>query len=99
MVTPVELRCPSCGTRLTAYTPYPWITSYTRCPHCGSVLPFVAPREPAPLYSWDVYPGLYPPTPIPRPPGRGRRPALLALLLASTLLLAGLGGVFAWVGS
>jgi hypothetical protein len=98
MATPVDLRCPKCGTRLTAYTPYPLITSYTRCPQCGSVIPFVAPREPAPLYSWEVYPGLYPPTPIPRPPPRWRRPALLALLLAVTLLLAALGGVFAWDG-
>lgn len=99
MATPVELRCPRCGARLTAYTPYPLITSYTRCPQCGSVLPFVAPREPPPLYSWEVYPGLYPPTPIPRPPDPRRRPALLALLLAATLLLAAVGGIFAWVGS
>jgi hypothetical protein len=99
MATPVELRCPRCGARLTAYTPYPLITSYTHCPHCGSVLPFVAPREPAPLYSWEVYQGLYPPTPIPRPPNPRRRPAILALLLAATVLLAALGGIFAWVGS
>jgi hypothetical protein len=96
---PVDLRCPKCGARLTAYTPYPHITSYTRCPQCGSVLPFVAPREPAPLYTWEVYPGLYPPTPVPRPPDSRRRPALLALLLAATLLLAAVGGIFAWVGS
>jgi hypothetical protein len=99
MATPVELRCPHCGARLTAYTPYPLITSYTRCPQCGTVLPFVAPREPAPLYSWEVYPGLYPPTPIPQPASHWRRPALFALLLAATVLLAGLGGIFAWVGS
>jgi hypothetical protein len=98
MATPVDLRCPKCGARLTAYTPYPLITSYTRCPQCGSVLPFVAPREPAPLYSWEVYPGLYPPTALPRAPSPWRRPALLALLLAATLLLAALGGIFAWVG-
>lgn len=99
MAMPVELRCPSCGTRLTAYTPYPHITSYTRCPHCGAVLPFVAPREPAPLYSWEVYPGLYPPTPVPRPPDPRRRLALWALLMVATLLIAVVGGVFAWVGS
>ncbi|MGC2289601.1 MAG: hypothetical protein WA688_07080 [Thermoplasmata archaeon] len=99
MATPVDLRCPHCGARLTAYTPYPLLTSYTRCPHCGSVLPFVAPREPAPLYSWEIYPGLYPPTPIPRPSSPWRRPALLALLLVATVLLATLGGIFAWVGS
>jgi hypothetical protein len=98
MATPVDLRCPKCGARLTAYTAYPSITSYTRCPHCASVLPFVAPREPAPLYSWEVYPGLYPPTPLPRPPNPRRRPALVVLLLASALLLVALGGVFAYVG-
>lgn len=98
MATPVDLRCPKCGARLTAYTPYPLITSYTRCPQCGSVLPFVGPRDPAPLYSWEVYPGLYPPTPIPRPPSPWRRPAVLALLIGVTVLLVGLGGVFAWVG-
>jgi hypothetical protein len=63
------------------------------------MLPFVAPREPPPLYSWEVYPGLYPPTPIPRPPDPRRRPALLALLLAAMLLLAAVGGIFAWLGS
>ncbi|MFZ0830522.1 MAG: zinc ribbon domain-containing protein [Thermoplasmata archaeon] len=99
MATPVDLRCPHCGARLTAYTPYPQVTSYTRCPQCGSVLPFVAPREPAPLYSWEVYPGLYPPTSVPRPPSRWRQPALVALLIAATLLLVALGGVFAWDGS
>jgi hypothetical protein len=98
MAVPVDLRCPHCGARLTAYTPYPHVTSYTRCPHCASVLPFVAPREPAPLYSWEVYPGLYPPTPVPRPPSRWGRPTLVTLLIASTVLLAGLGGAFAWVG-
>lgn len=98
MATPVDLRCPKCGARLTAFTQYPMITSYTRCPQCASALPFVAPREPAPLYSWEVYPGLYPPTSIPSPPSRWRRPAVLALLLAVTMLLAGLGGIFAWVG-
>lgn len=98
MATPVDLRCPKCGARLTAYTPYPAITSYTRCPQCASVLPFVAPREPAPLYSWEVYPGLYPPTPIPRPPNPRRRPALVVLLLAAVLLLTALGGIFAYVG-
>jgi hypothetical protein len=99
MATPVDLRCPHCGAWLTAYTGYPLITSYTRCPHCGSVLAFVTPRAPAPLYSWEVYPGLYPPTLVPRPPSRWRRPAVLALLLAVTVLLAALGGIFAWVGS
>ena len=99
MATPVDLRCPKCGTRLTAFTQYPQVTSYTRCPHCAAVLPFVAPREPAPLYSWEVYPGLYPPTSLPRSPSPWRRPALLALLLAVTLLLGALGGVFAWFGS
>lgn len=99
MATPVELRCPKCGTRLTAYTLYPHITSYTRCPQCGTVLPFVAPRDPAPLYSWEIYPGLYPPTPVPRPPDPRRRLALLALLLAATLLIVVVGGIFAWMGS
>ncbi len=98
MATPVDLRCPHCGAYVTAYTAYPQITSYTRCPHCGTVLPFVGPREPAPLYSWEVYPGLYPPTPLPTPPSRYRGPALVGLLLAATLVLAGLGGVYAWVG-
>ncbi len=98
MATPVDLRCPHCGARLTAYTGYPTITSYTRCPHCGTVLPFVGPREPAPLYSWEVYPGLYPPTSLPTSSSPRRIPALVALLLAATLVLAGLGGVYAWLG-
>jgi hypothetical protein len=99
MVTPVELRCPHCGARLTAFTPFPWTTSYARCPHCASVLPFVAPRDPPPLYSWEVHPGLYPSTPFPRRTSPWRGPTLLALLVAVTALLLTLGGAYALLGS
>lgn len=48
----------------------------------------VAPRDPPPLYTWEVYPGLYPPAPLPRgnPFRWGRGLAVLLALAAAVLL-------------
>ncbi len=99
MATPVDLRCPHCGAWLRAYSAYPQRTAYTRCPHCLATLPFVVPRTPAPLFSWEVHPGLYPAVPAPRAPFRQQRAVVFALLLVGTLLIVGVGGWFAVEGA
>jgi hypothetical protein len=99
MAAPVTLRCPRCGNYLLAVPPYPGATALTRCPHCSATLPFVAPRDPAPLYSWEVHPGLYSMGSLPKPPSRWTKPALAAILVAGVIFLAVLGGWLTWVGN
>jgi hypothetical protein len=59
----------------------------------------VAPRDPPPLFTWEVYPHLYP-GPIARPAPRERSawPVAFALLAVATALLVLAGGVFLWEG-
>lgn len=65
--------------------PPPGLRVWTHCPHCGVPLPVVPDSDPPPLFSWEVYPGLYPsirPPPAPRRLARAL-PALLAVVLVS----------------
>ena len=95
----VTLRCPRCGRYLSAPTPFSTAAAWYACPHCGAPVPVVAPRLPAPLFSWEVYPHLYPPLPPPRGPS-ARVPAVaFALLAALAIVLSGLAGVFAYAGA
>jgi hypothetical protein len=62
-------------------------------------VPVVPPRDPAPLFSWEVYPHLYPPARPPRVPGPGIARLLVALLLMGTVVLAGLAAGIGWAGA
>lgn len=56
-------------------------------------MPVAATRDPPPLYSWEVFPHLYPPAPVPRAPGQGYRRLVLAGLAAAAILLAGVSAM------
>jgi hypothetical protein len=94
----VTLRCPKCGAYVGAPA-YPTLApSWVTCPHCATPLPVVAPRDPPPLFTWEAFPGVYPPLPTPRVPS-ARIHVITALLLASlTVLLAVLAGLLGGTG-
>jgi hypothetical protein len=95
----VTLRCRRCGGWLSAPTPWSAATAWFACPHCLAPVPVVAPRDPAPLFGWEVYPHLYPPAVLPRAPGREWGPIVCAFLVAATILLGGMGVVLAREGA
>ncbi|MGC2360173.1 MAG: hypothetical protein WA691_07740, partial [Thermoplasmata archaeon] len=64
----VYLRCPACGGDLRVVLASEPATQWFPCPHCRTPVPAVVPRDPPPLYSWEVLPGLYPALPRPRVP-------------------------------
>ena len=94
----VSVRCPACGTDLrVVLAPVP-PTQWFPCPHCRTPVPVVVPRDPPPLYSWEVLPALYPPLPVPRRPRvRMRRIteyaliaiAVVAVIVGSLLFVLG----------
>ncbi|MCI4319447.1 MAG: hypothetical protein L3K23_04855 [Thermoplasmata archaeon] len=88
----VTARCPACGGLLAAIgTPY--AATYVRCPHCGGTVPIVAPRDPPPLFAWEVSPQLYPPIPSISEGGRRSvRPFVLGALVLATVITAALAG-------
>ncbi len=91
MGTPAyPMRCPACGADLRAVLAPRPPTQWFPCPNCHTPVPFLAPRELPPLYSWEISPGLYPPLPVPRRPRwPWRSVACLALLVATVLAGAG----------
>jgi hypothetical protein len=90
--TTVTARCPACGGLLAAIGT-PFATTFVRCPHCGGTVPIVAPRDPPPLFAWEVSPQLYPPIPSISEGGRRSvRPFVLGTLLLATLITALLAG-------
>jgi hypothetical protein len=59
----------------------------------------VRPRDPAPLFTWEVFPHLYPQTHDPRPMrARAIRLSGVLLVLATVLVIVTAGG-FAWQGA
>jgi Carboxypeptidase regulatory-like domain len=84
--SPILMRCPACGGELrVVLAPQP-ATQWFPCPHCRAPVPVVVPRDPPPLYSWEVLPGLYPALPRPRlPRWRAHRAAAIALFLVVAL--------------
>ena len=85
----VAMRCPRCGADLRIVLAPAPPTQWFPCPNCGTPVPALVPRDPPPLYSWEVLPGLYPALPRPRPPRFNlRRAAATALTVAAVVLFA-----------
>jgi len=94
----VAVRCPACGTELRAFLAPAPPTQWFPCPHCRRAVPVVVPRDPPPLYSWEVLPGLYPPLSPPRAP-RVRIGRSVAVALVAVAIVAGaLAGALALYG-
>ncbi len=85
--TTVAVRCPTCGQDLLAVLAPQPPTQWFPCPRCHTPVPVVRPRDPPPLYSWEVLPGLYPALPRPRPP-RWRSQRVAAVGLVAIVVLA-----------
>ncbi len=69
-------------------------TQWFPCPHCGSPVPVVVPRDPPPLYSWEVLPELYPPLPPPRRSRwQGQRVVAFVLVAVAVVAIALLGAL------
>ncbi|HEV2428311.1 MAG TPA: carboxypeptidase-like regulatory domain-containing protein [Thermoplasmata archaeon] len=96
---PLTLRCPRCAGFLSAApVPVPYAT-WCACPHCGYPVPVLAPRDRAPLFSWEAYPQLYGDLPRGAPDRRGVRRTGLALLIAATVLVSGLAVLTGYDGA
>lgn len=94
----LSVRCPACGTELKAVPAAAPPTQWFPCPHCRAPVPVVLPRDPPPLYTWEVLPGLYPPLGRPRAP-RWRIGRAVAIALAVTAVACVvLGGLLAYYG-
>ncbi len=95
----VTVRCPRCGAYVAAPGRSTTAATYATCPHCSTTLPVVAPRDPPPLFSWEVFPSVYPSLPVPRAPGRRLLGFVGLVLIVATLLLASLAGFLVWNGA
>jgi hypothetical protein len=99
--TTVEMRCPACGGAIRAVLAPGPPTQWFTCPHCRAPVPVVAPRDPPPLFAWEVLPGLYPALPPPPPRRRTYRAAAAALVVVA-VVVSGFVGVLAfdaWVAA
>ncbi|MCI4331876.1 MAG: carboxypeptidase-like regulatory domain-containing protein [Thermoplasmata archaeon] len=96
---PVTLRCPRCGNYLAAVPIPGGPSTWYACPHCAAPVPVVGERDPPPLFSWEVFPQVYPPLPTPR--GASPKIAVVTLLalLAGALVLSGLAGYLGYEGA
>jgi hypothetical protein len=95
----VTVRCTSCGRFLSAPAPTSPAPAWYACPSCARPVPVIAPHEPPPLFSWEVYPQLYPLGSPPRPFGPRLDRAVGALLVLVTVLLAIVAGALLWQGA
>ncbi len=90
---PVTLRCTRCGHFFGVPTPLTVVPAWVPCPHCQQPAPVLAPREPAPLFTWEAFPHLYPSVRLPAPPSpRVGRIGAILLVVVAALLLAGAAG-------
>jgi len=92
----VAVRCPACGTDLRVVLAPAPPTQWFPCPHCRNPVPVVVPRDPPPLYTWEVLPALYPPLPVPRRP-RVRMRRLSEVGLIGIAVVAVIVGSFLFV--
>lgn len=98
----LNVRCPACGGPVSVLPSPGPPTQWFPCPHCHAPVPVVLPRDPPPLYSWEVLSGLYPYLPTPRlPRWRARRAAAGALVNVAViaLFLAAVLGYYAIAAS
>jgi hypothetical protein len=90
---PVTLRCPRCAGFLSAHPPPGSGVYWAHCPNCQYPVPVIHPRDPAPLFAWEVYPNLAPVGRLPTFSGpRAQRFSGLLLLVAAAVLIL-LGGL------
>lgn len=96
---PATLRCTHCGGMFAAPSPTSRSAAWFRCPHCGRPVPVAPAREAPPLYTWEVFPQLYPSLTLPRTVGPSLERTAAVLLLLVTVLLAIAAGGFLWQGA
>ncbi len=97
-VPAVSVRCPVCGADLRVVLAPAPPTQWFPCPQCHNPVPVVVPRDPPPLYTWEVLPGLYPALPPTRRPRVSlRRMAQVALVGVAAVAVA-LAGVLVVLG-
>ncbi|MCI4334418.1 MAG: carboxypeptidase-like regulatory domain-containing protein [Thermoplasmata archaeon] len=90
---PVTLRCPKCATLLAALPPPGAGLYWTHCPSCQYPVPVIHPRDPSPLFTWEVYPNLAPVGALPEWTGPRMQRFTFRLLLVTTALLLLLSGL------
>ncbi|MCI4317211.1 MAG: carboxypeptidase-like regulatory domain-containing protein [Thermoplasmata archaeon] len=95
----IALRCTRCGTFLSVGSPMSVSPVWYACPQCAAPLPVITPRDPPPLFSWEVYPDLYPPLPAPRGPSARLPLVSMVILAATTILLLGVAGLLIYGGA
>lgn len=95
---PSPLRCPRCHTEFWAAHPtYHDGVAWSTCPRCWSPVPSFLPRDPPPLFSWEVQRHLYPEPKWPTRPTPRTLALIVGLLLAAGLLLLAVAGGFVYV--
>lgn len=95
----VSVRCPACGADLNVVLAATPPTQWFPCPQCRTPVPVLVPRDPPPLYSWEVLPGLYPALPPPRRPRVRMRRIAQAALVGVAALAVLLGAVLGVLGA
>ncbi|MGA8664928.1 MAG: carboxypeptidase-like regulatory domain-containing protein [Thermoplasmata archaeon] len=97
MVGPATtVRCPACGTPLRVLLAPAPPTQWFPCAQCHAPVPVVVPRDPPPLYSWEVMPGLYRALPAPRIPRWRVRRLAAGALVGTAILAAVLAALFGY---
>lgn len=95
----VEIRCPTCRAELRVFLAPAPPTQWFPCPNCHNPIPVVVPRDPPPLYSWEVLPGLYPALPPPRRSRVSMRRVAQVVLLVIAVVSVALVGLLAAYGA
>jgi len=85
-------RCPNCAAPLAMRVPMAPGVRWFPCPRCHAPVPVIAAMNPPPLFTWEVYPGAYPPPPPVRLPTRPMGRLATIALVAACLVLVGVSG-------
>ncbi|MCI4336484.1 MAG: carboxypeptidase-like regulatory domain-containing protein [Thermoplasmata archaeon] len=91
-------RCITCGAPVAVLVPPTPGARWFTCPQCHSPMPVVPPTNPPPIFSWEIYPQVYPAPPPLRMLGRPISRLATIALVSCVLLLAGLAGALALSG-